>query len=158
MTGSATPRKPAKPRHGTERRYRDGCHCDRCREAHNAYRRRERDRARQRAGKPPRGRVTTDHTDTTDSDHTTEPDHGPIETAARLALPKLGGDDDLAELRRQLAYGAARVADTRPAQFRNAAESLRAILSDLIIAKPPTDAEAQQLAAIMGGFSARGRR
>jgi len=101
--------------------------------------------------------VTTDHTTTVNSDPSTEPEHGPIETAARRALAGVGGDDDLAELRRQLIYGAAHVADTEPRFFRSASEELRAILADLMGAKPPTDAEADKIAALVAGFGSRGR-
>ncbi|MFA8415155.1 hypothetical protein ACEPTV_33460, partial [Burkholderia pseudomallei] len=48
---TTTPAKPRKPRHGTVRRYKDGCRCDPCTAANTEARRRERERAAKKAGK-----------------------------------------------------------------------------------------------------------
>lgn len=84
---------------------------------------------------------------------------GPIEAAARKALPGLGGDTDLAPLRRETAYRAAAVMDNPKAApfFKSAAEVLRITVEDLLAAAPPKDGEADALQQLMGSFGSRGR-
>lgn len=155
MTKLDQPRKPVKPRHGTERRYRDGCRCDPCKAAHAQVRRLERSRARAGFSAYPRRPVPTDH-----NTPTPEGAPGPIEAAARAALEEAGGDSPVAATRREVAYRAAAVMDDPKLApyFKSAADVLRATVEDLQASKPATDAEAEQLGSLLSLFGSRGRR
>lgn len=188
-------------KHGSVRRYKQGCRCEPCMTANTEARRRERERAAAKAGKPvptTRKRVPTEgapvptpRRPTASGDELTAViedaifEHGgtqtaasvaaenlralgyravvddPIQAAARRALPAIGGDSALSELRRETAYRAAAVADNPKAApfFKSAAEVLRLTIEDLIAAAPPKDGEADALGEIMatlGGSRGRG--
>jgi hypothetical protein len=147
--------------HGTVRGYKSGCRCDLCTHANTTAKARERERRREREGKPAApGRTRSRRVPTTPAVSPSGDDRGPIETAARVALEGIGGDEPIAALRREVAYRATAVMDNPRAApyFKSAAEVLRATIEDLLAAAPAKDGEADALAGIMATFGrSRGR-
>lgn len=133
--------KPRKPRHGTVRRYKDGCRCDPCRGANTRARQREREAAAKRDGKPvptrskrvptPRPVPTTAEVDRALDGLELLLAAGPIEQAAREALtdPK----DASTRLRHELVFrGARSLDDPKNARyFASTVEAVRKVLADL---------------------------
>jgi hypothetical protein len=149
------------PRHGTIRRYKAGCRCAQCSAKNTAEKSKEREAKRRREGKPPR-RVPAARKAVPTSANAPhgEDDHGPIETAARAALGSSDADA-ITELRRQVAFAAARIMDDRfkPHLFSAQSNVLRLTILDLVGAKPPEDGEADVLRNFLGSLSgSRGRR
>lgn len=170
------PGKPQLPRHGTVRRYKAGCICDRCRAANTEARRRERESAAKAAGKPvptsrkrvptqrtvPTAGVPREPTDLAVDDAFTRmaryENSGPIE---REVWNLLGEADDAASrLKREVVLRAAQIMDTpkSAALFKSAADVLRAFIADHLDSGSTEDGEGDVLAGIMASFGgARGR-
>jgi len=160
------PRKPAKPRHGTVRRYKSGCHCNPCTAKNTEVKANERAAAKaKRLGvvPTPTKRVPTTRvvpTPPSTDEPTDKPKYGPIEAATRNAF----SDEDapsVAIVRREMAFAAARNMDDRSMgrQFASNAKTLREIIGDLVAAKPPKDGELDALSNLLGSFGTpRGRR
>lgn len=161
-------RKPAKPRHGTARRYKDGCRCDRCRAKNTADRRRERERANARAGNPvptARKRVPTVRFVPTPAPADVPTKGSPVDLSSvrgtlEAALAEVAADDLIALHRKAHALRLASVLDdvSKPHLWRGITTSLNDVLALLVANKPPTDAEGDALAAFMAKIgSSRGR-
>lgn len=150
--------------HGTLRAYRAGCRCDECKAANTDAKRRERERRRERAGKPaprthPKKSVPTPTKKGADVP-TVDPTAGPIETAARAALESVATDGDLVmRLRVEIVVAAARNLDTPKLQyqFRANAETLRAILADIVSVSPEKGGEVNALADLVGKIRSASR-
>lgn len=147
--------------HATVRGYKLGCRCEECTAANREAKRRERERRRAREGKPPARTPRANSVPTKPKSGPTDDDQGPIEKAARAALKSTDGQHDaLTELRREVAFAAARVMDNPKAVpfFKSAADVLRSTVADLVAVSPPKDGEADDLAGILEtiGRSRRG--
>ena len=137
--------------HGA-RSYDKGCRCDVCRAANTERKRLARTRARAKAllsvvPEPPAGGL--------DVPGVLVGSAGPIETAARRALAGKDGPAD--ELRRQVAFAAARVMDNQsvPQFFKSAADVLERNAAALL-AVEEEDGDAAVLREVLGSFGARG--
>lgn len=190
---------PRLSKHGSVRRYKQGCACELCTQANTDARRRERERAAARSGKPvPTARKgvptsgavgpTSRRPEASGDDLTRIIEEAiwqeggtptaanlaaqllrdagfrfvsdaPIEAAARRALPTMGGDGDLAALRRETAYRAAAVMDNPKFApfFKSAAEVLRVTVEDLNAATPERGGEADDLKQLLDSLGSRGR-
>ncbi|MEB0001612.1 hypothetical protein QN357_01505 [Cryobacterium sp. RTC2.1] len=134
----------ALPRHGTTRRYKAGCHCDRCTAKNTADKERERAAKIARDGRVPTARVrvpTKKNVPTFKApDDPDVPTPGPIETAARDALAEFDADK-VVVLRREIAIAIARTMDGKagvtPSQF----QIFRTALVDLLGERAPKDGE-----------------
>lgn len=133
--------------HGT-RGYDKGCRCDVCRAGNTDRKRRARAKANLSVVRPP--------ADAVPAPEVARPaDVGPIEAAARLALS--GKDGAAEELRRQIAFAAARVMDNPgvPQFFKSAADVLeRNAVALLDVAEE--DGDAAILREVLGSFGSRG--
>jgi hypothetical protein len=133
----------ALPRHGSTRRYKSGCRCGPCTSKNTADKAREREAKRERLGLAP---TTKKRVPSRPTAPTSDPTHGPIESAARAALPD-DEDNPVARLRREVVFAAARIMDDRTKAHLFSAQSnvLRVTVLDLIAQKPPKDGEADAL-------------
>lgn len=150
-----SPRRPAKPRHGTVRRYKDGCRCDRCREANTTARRRERAKASGGTVPTTRKRVPTTRfvpTSTAPDDPTPPTDDETVRGTLARALATLDADDDMARFRKAHALRLASVLDdaSKPHLWKGITSALAEVLAALVGNKPPQDGEADALAAFLG--------
>jgi len=148
--------------HGTVRGYKLGCRCEECRAANTKAKQAERDRRREREGRPAASRSAVP---TPPAASPLIEGAGPIEEAAREALGTVGGDEPLAKMRREVVFRAAAVMDNPKFApfFKSAADVLRVTVGDLLAESPAKDGEADALAGIMATFGgsdrgARGRR
>jgi len=142
--------------HGTVRAYKLGCRCEECTAANTVAKARERDRRREREGKPPAQKPTRTHKPESDP---IEDGPGPIEEAARAALPAIGGDSLLAVMRREVVYRAAAAMDNPKLApyFKSNADVMATTVDALIAESPAQDGEDDAIKELVASFGSRGR-
>lgn len=147
--------------HGTVRGYKLGCRCEECTEANRKAKQRERDRRRERDGKPAARTPRFENVPTAPAKGPIEEGPGAIERTARLALAADPGEEPnpIAEMRREVVYAAARVMDNPKFApfFKSAADVLRITVEDLLAGAPAKDGGTDALKQLMGSFGPRGR-